>query len=214
MKYLIRKEVSEVFRLYKEIACAPFHKLPAEVPKMRSMRGNVKSRCWIIAPHPLEEEYSRQMPLTSREAARFHQMLKDLAEFDTEEDSLVFTCSVFGNKPLKGSTDSVRAFVLESVKRNLFDRIVCVGSDPFRFIFGRGKKPSMTTLAGSIIHHADLGNRPLFTFPDLSGLVVRPTESTNPRDLRYMADFEDKRYRLFSDMISRFKSRFGITVQH
>ena len=137
---------------------------------MGSMRGNLKARVCIIAPPPVDSEYARQLPLSCPNAAALH-LLLEKSGFDTNEDAFVLSCSFFGTKANKASTDPVAVLIKEIAEKKLADFFICVGDLSFKFIFGRGKMPPMSTMQGSLIYHNDIGHKPLFTLPNIDGLI-------------------------------------------
>jgi hypothetical protein len=173
---------------------------------MKKMRGNARSRFMLIAPPPFEEEYNFGMPLTSSLAKTFHEILMD-NDLDTERDFLVVSCSCYGKKPSKDSTDRIKNYIQICAAENLFDVYVSVGADAFKFLFGAGKKPSSSTLYGNPLYLEMLQPAMLYCFPDLHFLGDQEQMAYHERRIA------DKVHREFHLLAQKLKVLLEIAAQ-
>lgn len=194
-----KRDEPEPLRLFRNMP--NLVKVKPNIPKCEAMRGNPRSRVLIVAPPMTVSEYERGIPLTDPDAAFFHTLLKEATGLDTERHCYVISCSRYGLKPNKASTQDVVEYVRQLAQFRLFDLCICVGDDAFKFIFGRGKKPTMNSLAGSTIRHGDIYHLPVFTFPSLQGLVHE--ETGDKREDRFRADWSNKQQFRFSHLFDR-----------
>jgi len=150
----------------------------AVVPNfLTSIRGNFDSPICLIAPPPCDEEVANQLPLSNADGVLFHSLIQEELGLDTDKDFLVVSCAVAAAKNMKTSksmTAPIREYVLALSRLKSPKLYVCVGSESFKHIFGRGKLPAMSMLAGSLIYHQDICDKPLFTFPNIQGLEPTP----------------------------------------
>lgn len=177
------------------------------IPIMRAMRGNARARIVLIAPPCTPLEYEEQKPFIDNGALEFHQILDEHADLDTNSDCLVVSCSLFGEKANKASTDPIRGYLEKLAKRDQFTFFICVGDDAFKFMFGRGKKPSMGTLAGNIMYVPETNFKPLYVFPNLEGLSIESedAEKASAYELRRTLDWQDKTIRRFITLATNLR---------
>lgn len=141
---------------------------------MRQMRGNLKSRILLVAPPPSLEEYKLGLPLSDRHAQAFHEWLL-MNSFNTEKDCIVIAASAFRAKANRASTVPIISFIRSCSARDFFNKYIVVGDAAFSFAFGEGRKTTMSTLAGSVIHIKDVNHKPMFVFPSITKLNPEPT---------------------------------------
>lgn len=176
------------------------------------MRGNVRSKILLIAPPCNGDEYQMNIPFANNSAKEFHLILNDHG-LDTEKHFLVVSCSAFGEKPSKQSTELVKAFIEKCAKFNIFDMYMCVGDDAFKFIFGAGKKPSSAALYGSTIFVPETGYKPLFTFPSPDMLTVpENAPEWQLRRLNAMSITFAKKYHKYARMFKAALQKHGIKI--
>jgi uracil-DNA glycosylase len=138
---------------------------------MSNLRGNPKSSVLLIAPPCSAEEYNQGVPFCNLAAKEFHTLLHDHG-YDTQRHFLVVSCSVYGEKPSKHSTELVKGFIAKCAAFNCFEYYICVGDEAFKYIFGAGKKPSGSAIYGSTVYVPETGHKPLFVFPSPAPLAV------------------------------------------
>lgn len=166
--------------------------LPAtEAKRVLTLRGNITKRALIIAPSPNEGDIANGLPLSNDTYAReFHQSLYHLTELSTQDDFVVMCgCPENNAKATKKATDPFRDMLQE--QRTCFDLVVCIGSNNFKFYFGRGKKSSLQTLACGkpVFMTFDWPNLPIFVVPDIQ--MLSPVW-TNDRNLDWKLEVMQK----------------------
>lgn len=202
---LIRaKQLPEALRLFKGI---PTH----EDPEMKAMRGNPSASILLIAPPAVNEEYASGIPFSNESASIFHAIL-DANGVSTEKNMLVVSCNRYGLKAGKHTTSPVLKFVMQCAARSLFKLYVCVGDEAFKYIFGHGKKPGMSTLAGSIIYVPETGYAPLFTFPSVAPLAPEPADTDRQDYLnkRIAEELSQKIHQLSLKLVTTLRSLSAI----
>lgn len=163
----------------KVLANLPFPKGKKAVAPtfLESVRGDFTAPVCVIAPPPTAEEIQTQLPLSDKDAVILHSLILEETGYDTDKDFLVVSCALVqekNRKTSKSATAPVREFITALSEHASPKLYVCVGGESFKHIFGRGKLPSMSMLAGSVIYHQDIQDKPLFTFPDIQGLHPTP----------------------------------------
>ena len=153
-------------------------KIKEGVPVMKCMRGDPFSDVCIIAPAPQPEDYEQGTPLSNPSALFFHGLLKEETGLSTQR-CCVLPCSRYGFKANKASTIDICEALQKMVKLNQFKLYITVGDDAYKFFFGRGKKPA-PSIFGNIMYVAEVGHKPVFSFPELTGLHI----SSLPGDRR------------------------------
>lgn len=145
-----------------------FRSIPVtgEKHELTKMRGNPEAKFLLIAPPFSEAECRKGVPFSDHAATLFHEILAQEAHLDTNQDFMVVSCNRYGLKANKHSTQPIVDFVLECGRKSLFDFYLCIGDDAFKFVFGHGKKPSMSALAGHVMYVAETDFKPLYVFPD------------------------------------------------
>lgn len=141
------------------------------------MRGNKRSSVLMLAP-PLDlKEYENGgLPLSNHAALRFHEILEEECGISTDRDCIVVSCSRYGTKANKASTDGIKELVRQATlkKQTEFKIVMCVGDEAFKHIFGRSKKPS-GSLYWNVMFVEETNYLPLYVFPPLEGLHVNFT---------------------------------------
>lgn len=196
---------SSALRQFQALPPPSLPKKSAGVPVCLRARGSMQARVCVIAPPLNAVEYGYGVPLSDKNAVRLEELLMDSADFQTEKNALVISASRFGVKPSKASTDQIRELVERPQFHSCFDLFVCIGDDAFKFIFGRGKKPSSTTLVGSTIYHPAISGKPLFTFQNIGDLVFTPISGMTSRDEYRATDYIAKR----NEVMVKTAKKFG-----
>jgi hypothetical protein len=153
----------------------------ANAKKVVRLRGNIQKRALLIAPSPNEDDCVNGIPLSNETYAReFHGMVSSLAELNTQDDFVVMAgCPLADAKPTKKIIEPFRDLLLE--QRRCFDLVVCIGSNNFKFYFGRGKKSSLQTLAAGkpVFMTFDWPDLPVFIIPDIHAISPKWTNDRN-----------------------------------
>jgi len=172
-------------------------------PIMAKMRGSLSAPVLLIAPPATEAEYAKGVPLSDFAGQTLHIILEESAGWDTQRDALVVCCSLYGVKPNKASTQPIRDFVLELFNRKCYSGCIAVGEDAFRFIFGRGLKPSMASIVGQTMYVPETKFAPLFVLPNI-GHLHSPPDGLAKRDWWcYMAVQEELKDSLRENLAQR-----------
>lgn len=142
-----------------------------DAPKLTRMRGRIGAPILLIAPAPTAEDLANNLPMSDDGAEVAHRILLSLADIDTEKDCTVLPGSILPKKASKRLIEPFGASALKHAKD--YRLILCVGGDNFKFIFGKGKKSSLTTLAnGDLIYLPRLvGNVPVLVLPEYTMLA-------------------------------------------
>jgi hypothetical protein len=178
-------------------------------PEINQLRGSARSRLLLIAPPCLEEEYKAQVPFSYQHAQAFHTIIKEETGFDTDKDALVVSCSKFYPKANKESTGYICDFVRLCAEKQMFDRYVCVGDDAFKFIFGRGKKPSMASIMAQTMYVEETCYKPLFVFPSPWALypdLNLPFTDEGKRERYFRIRLQDQADLLFRRLAKKFET--------
>lgn len=200
-KQKTESDAPEPLRLFRHLP--NLHKVKPNIPKCEAMRGNPRSRILLLAPPMTAEEYVRGIPFTDPEASFFHTVLKETTGLDTEQHCYVVSCSRYGLKANKASTQDIVEYVRQLAQNKCFELCICIGDDAFKHIFGRGKKPTMNSLAGSTIRHGDIYHLPVFTFPNLQGIVHQDTG--DKREDRFRQDWANKQQFRFTALFEKLR---------
>lgn len=198
----------EALRLFRGLSAPQLPKRFKNAPVATAMRGNPRSKVLMIAPPMTEYEYKKGVPLSSPDALVFHELLEEEAKFSTHRDCLVMTCSRYGLKPSKHSCEDPLWLVQEFARRGLFNLYVCIGDDAFKHIFGRGKKPPMTSLEGQTMYVAELKRVPLFVFPNIQGLGFEAKEGRLTRPEFLARDWSEKLHNRFTKLVAKFAKEY------
>lgn len=195
---------SRAVALFRDII--PIQNLEHEVCKMR---GNAFARILVVAPPCDAYEINKGMPFVNQSAQEAHTILSDYG-ISTDKHFLIVSCSRYGLKPSKHSTDMIRNYVMKCAEERLFDYYVCIGDTAFKFVFGAGKKPSSSTLVGSTLYVPETGRKPLFVFPNTDLLAPQLTDDEwlNRKLSRIQDQFNVK----FHKVCKRFKD--SLTQHH
>jgi len=171
------------------------------------MRGSLKADTLIIAPCMDEFEYKdSKVPLSNERAQTLHMILKE-GGFDTDKDALVVSCSLYGMKANKATTTPIVEFVEQLALLEQFKVIVTVGSDAFKFIIGRGKKPLMTSIALNVMYVASVQNKPVIPLPDIEGLYPDVPENAEKWRVRKIKQWHDETLRKFHLLSEDFAAK-------
>lgn len=154
------------------------------------LRGDSESRRLLIAPPLTEQDIGQGIPFSGSEEAKFFdKILRERLGLSTNSDFVVVSCTDTVGKVVKNNTAEFLAFLKAVIDGRLFDFYLCVGSDAFKTAFGRGRKPSMESLAGNIMIMPEAKNRKVAVFPDVHQLC-----SVNTRDYAQVrvAEYHEK----------------------
>jgi hypothetical protein len=165
-----------------------FLKKLKEKPQMTRLRGCERAKILFLTPPPTEDEYKRNLPFSSQEAQVANEIMLE-HEFDLNKDCLVIPCILSGLKATKLRAVPVQKFLASCARKCLYEGYVVFGGEALRFLFGRGKRTSMSSLVGNILFVQETGFKPLFVMPGLENLVA-PTEFGLPREI----DFRNREY--------------------
>lgn len=216
MKLNLKKRTEEgALALFRAIPKPRLTGKQEDAPVCTRARGNPRSQICLIAPPCSPEDYENDTPFSDRYAQQFEALLTEELDILGSEKMFVISCSQFGVKPCKASTEPVRELIISPRFHQQFIMFVCVGDDAFKHIFGRGKKPSTSTLVGSTIFHPDIANKPLFTFQNVNDLVAVHPEGATERDCRWQEDWVSKRNEVMVKTIYKFRqavNRFKISL--
>ena len=142
--------------------------------KLTRPRGISTSRVVMVCPTPNEEDYSNNLPFSSRYAAVFTDVVRE-AKINPSK-FFVIPCCRYGAKALSKNTLDIRDFVLEAIRREIFNFIITVGDDATKWIVNGGKKVNMGYFYNKLVYPPNLFHKPLFVFPDPKGLIPVPTD--------------------------------------
>ncbi len=138
----------------------------------RSLRGDISSKNLMVVPVSEDEDTLQDL------AGEL--FLEILLEYDLgRDDFLFFPLVLNGNKPGKSAVAPTLQFLQKFTRKQSparFRRVILVGSDCFKQLIGRGKKPGNETLNGSIIYPEELDYLPTFSLPDIHFFVPLPTK--------------------------------------
>lgn len=136
------------------------------------IRGDAESRRLLIAPPLTEEDAKAGMPFSGSEEAKFFEkILDEQLGLSTNKDFVVVSCTDTVGKVIKNNTTEFLEFLKAVIDEQMFDFYMCVGSDAFKTAFGRGRKPSMESLAGNIMIMPEAKNKKVAVFPDVHYLL-------------------------------------------
>jgi uracil-DNA glycosylase len=145
------------------------------------LQGNPTASVLLLTPPPTEVEYRQNLPWCGEPAEVFLSFLaQELPEFD-RSDVLYLPPIFHGEKPTKETTAESLALFELLIDFPTVEKVLCIGSAPFKVFIGRGTNPNMGTLIGQTIKTTTSRFKPVFVLPDPTPLVM--TEGLRGREM-------------------------------
>lgn len=138
----------------------------------------------MLAPVPTEKEVADNLAWSSPLAEIFFECMCACTHLGPS-DFLIMP-AIFGlpaRKKVSAAELVMSKAIFKAASSSLTIKgFVCIGSDPFRFLVGDGRCPSMSTLGGAVLRAPQTGNKPMVIVPDLDPLWFSP-DGLSRRDL-------------------------------
>jgi len=150
--------------------------------KPAAFYGEDSARTLMIVPCPKDAREAKR-PLAGAGASTFLEVL-DEQGFSPYQFFIIFANPIMGDSGKGAGYMPTRKFMEEFFTKH--GRLcICIGGEAFKFLFGNGKKPGDTSLAGQVIHAPCIKYNPVFYFPDYS--IIAEPEPTGVRRADFRA---------------------------
>lgn len=186
------------------------------IPEVRKqqinrLQGNAFAKTILVAPVPGEPEMTNNFCWCDLNAAEFFGMTE--LQLGVRPDTFLVLPTTFdGRKPVNANTGLTRMLIEAAAKSERVERFAVIGSDAFKAYFGFGRKPSMNALGGSTIFVQTVNYKPLFTFPDLSGLGCDPSHrSSSSMEAKRARFLAMQRRKELESLLVKFQAFLGKT---
>lgn len=176
---------------------------PPKDGEITRLMGNKDASTLLIAPPPTAVEVEHNLPWCNQAAQAFFGFLSPLSL--TPDDFLTVPAQFNSGKLSNTLCVYTKDIIAIAAQDSKIRRFICVDPAVFKIFFGFGKKPPSSVMDGNSIATNETGFKPLFVFPDPTGLVPPTVPVKKSRDFYMALNFHETCARKMESLLPKFQ---------